>query len=214
MYIKFARQDIYKHGQRTGLTRKQAYLGRIAEIEALWKVRKDTKSTSQSLIPKDPHLLQKLGIQKGEKIIYFMGCYGDWAKAISKQTHLTYTDATRSIIDFAKEKNKGNIKQFKLITAEMAPQRPMIYDWSFSYEPIPLLAAKTLKLNLTRSLLNKKGGKIIFSEVFDDSAESAMEKHAKLVVLIFTKYLLKEKLKQLFQAQKILKAKSEMKNYH
>jgi hypothetical protein len=178
MKVVFTRKDISRDAYKPKLTRIQSYKERLKEIDVLWNIRK--KNHSQSTTPIDPNLSNKLGLRKKDKILYFAGCYGDWAKAIAHQTELTYTDATKSVLEYAKERNKEGIKKFKLITAEMVPQRPMIYDWSVSYEPIPLVMKDTLKFSLTRSLLNKKGAKIIYSPFFEIERSDALKQIEKV----------------------------------
>lgn len=165
MRVNFSRKDISRTNARAKVNRGRAYKEQLKKINARWEIKK-THHT-QSTTPIDPKLLNKIGLEKKDKVLYFAGCYGDWAKAISHQTELVYTDATKSVLEYAKTRNKGKIKRFKLITAELVPQRPMIYDWSVSYEPIPLLRTNTLKFSLTRSLLNKKGAKLIYSFLYE-----------------------------------------------
>jgi hypothetical protein len=184
MKTSFTRKEIPRTESRTELTRIQAYKKKINEINLFWKIHR--KKITQSTQPADPQLIQKLGLKKREKILFFARSYGEWAKSIAKQTELTYTDATKEMIEHVK-KSKGKIKNFKQILSEIIPQRPMIYDWSISYEPIPLITTNTLKISLTRSLLNRKGAKIIFSSIFKPSGKEALNQAIKISEIYGTK---------------------------
>lgn len=116
----------------------------------------------QEVVPKDRELLKKIGIKKDSKVLFFAGGAGDWAKALSeKGCQVTYTDVSPSMVQIAKKKfgNKG-IKRFRKRDALLHPRRKKVYDWSVSFEPVPLWR-KSLPITLVRSLLNNKGAKII-----------------------------------------------------
>lgn len=116
----------------------------------------------QSLVPTDVRLAQKIGIRPGEKVLVFAGSYGEWAKALSTFCEVHYTDISKEMISHAQQNNRGNVRSFHRWPAELAPRKPGKFDWSFSFEPYPLVQeSATLPLVLLRSMLNKQGAKIV-----------------------------------------------------
>lgn len=113
---------------------------------------------TQSVVPDDPRLAQKLGINPNEKVLVFAGGAGDWANALAQFCKVHYTDVSHAMTRFVETQKKGGIKSFRSRPAELLIRRPNLYDWSFSYEPIPL--GDRIELVLVRSLLNRKGCKI------------------------------------------------------
>lgn len=124
-------------------------------------------SNHQKLIPKDPSLLKKLGIKKGARINYFASFYGDFARALSKQTNLSATDASKGMSEFVKSR-KYKIP-FRAIAAQSYPRVKNAYDWSVSFEPFPLIHNGGIELTAMRGLLNKKGLKIISDAQYSSS---------------------------------------------
>jgi hypothetical protein len=113
----------------------------------------------QTSVPRDPQLIEKLGMKKGERVFVFAGSYGEWASELAKHTKLFYTDLSKGMVERAKHM-KG-IKRAKVRDAAFAPQARRVYDWSFSFEPLSLKEGHYV-LALVRSLLNNKGAKIVF----------------------------------------------------
>lgn len=172
--------SLVKSLKRKNPTRRKLLLAKGEQFA--WTVPEiyfKSRLPTQGLIPVKKDLTKNLGINAGEKVVVFAGYLGDWAKALSKETRLVYTDINSEIKSFVKRNKKGSIARFKTISGESIPQRSRIYDWSFSYEPIPLIMQGTLKITLARSLLNNKGGKIVFSDGFKSSSKEAWEKHVK-----------------------------------
>jgi len=122
---------------------------------------------AQEFVPRDPKLMQKIGLKKGERIIFFAGCYGDWAAALSKSCEVKYTDVSDEMLRAAKAKNPNAAKSFRVAAAETVPQRMKVFDWSFSFEPYPLSMHRGINLSLMRSLLNRKGLLMVFSPMVD-----------------------------------------------
>jgi hypothetical protein len=139
---------------------------KMLKSDALWNsnllAMKVKGGEKQFLTPKDRNLQKKLGIGKGEKVLIIAGYLGDWARAIAEFAEVTYTDQSHAIIQYAKEK-EGKIKTFKRTPGELKPQRAMIYDWTFSFEPYPLFGKEAFPIILIRGMLNKKGIKIVDS---------------------------------------------------
>jgi hypothetical protein len=117
----------------------------------------------QNFVPETSGLDKKLGVAKGSKILFFAGFAGDWASALGSFSNVRFTDINRDMIKHAKAKIEGQVESFKRAAAETVPQRKNIYDWSFSFEPYPLLFRKRSQVTLMRGLLNKKGIKLVFA---------------------------------------------------
>lgn len=130
----------------------------------------------QELAPSEKNLALKIGMNERDKVLVFAGYLGDWSSALSKNTHVTHTDISKELVEFVKNKKRKAIQRFKVATAESIPQRQRIYDWSFSFEPIPLIGQNMLGLNLARSLLNNKGSKIVFSELHAEYIRNCWKK--------------------------------------
>ena len=119
---------------------------------------------AQDFVPVDPKLHSKLGVSKGAKIHVFAGYYGNWAHALAEGSkRVRYTDASKDFTDFARKQSVRNVS-YKTIAAELAPIRKNAFDWSFSFEPFPLLGHKGIGSVVSRALLNRKGLKVLFSD--------------------------------------------------
>ena len=129
-------------------------------------------SGKQGMVPSDPKLAQKIGIKSGANVLCFAGCHGDWARALSTQCKVRYTDISKQMTKSAALK-KGMVRSFVSRPAELLVRRPKVYDWTFSFEPYPL--ESTLSLVFVRSLLNNKGCIVVergsTSKKFFSSAE-------------------------------------------
>ncbi|MBS3061877.1 MAG: class I SAM-dependent methyltransferase [Candidatus Diapherotrites archaeon] len=118
------------------------------------------RTANQGINPNDSQLANKLGIKPKEKIIVVAGGAGDWARGLSKTNPVRYTDLSKPMTRFAEKEKRGPLS-FHARPAEIVVTKPNQFDWTFSFEPYPLGA--NLKLVLVRSLLNRKGGKIVES---------------------------------------------------
>lgn len=113
---------------------------------------------SQGTIPKDPKLLQKLGIKKNEKVLAVAGYYGNWAEKIKEAgANVTYSDVSKPIVNYIKKQKK--FKKYFCLGYELIPKKPLQYDWTFTYEACG--SGQGLPLAYLRSLLNKKGGILV-----------------------------------------------------
>ncbi len=111
-------------------------------------------------------LSNKLKINMDERVLVFAGYSGDWANSISKFAKVTYTDLSEESTRIALNRFRGEKRMiaFKIRPASLQPRKSKIYDWSFSFEPFPLhLPSLALQTALLRSLLNKKGAKIVYT---------------------------------------------------
>jgi hypothetical protein len=111
-------------------------------------------------IPSDPKLNEKLNLSTNERVHFFCAYSGEWAHTIAEQ------GAIVDVSDIAPEQltKYDTFNRVSGLPAEMHNVMPEYYDWSISFEPIPLFfggqekALDTLRIGL----LNKKGIKIIF----------------------------------------------------
>lgn len=141
-------------------------LNKIREKTPLWKPgfiplndKQEKRPLSQSTIPNDRLILKKLGMKPKEKVISLASNHGNWAKAIQDGgCSVDYNDYSRFFINYVKKRMKFN----KFIQGSFTdiPSKTMQYDWSFSYEPVE--GRKSLPLAMVRSLLNKKGGIVMY----------------------------------------------------
>ncbi|HLD59344.1 MAG TPA: hypothetical protein VI977_06985 [archaeon] len=127
-----------------------------------WKFKFIPEDATQAMVPPSKHLPEKLGIKPGEKILVFAGCNGDWADALAQSCEVHYTDLSKQMSDFARKKHSGKIRSFRTRPAQLQPRRKRLYDWSFSFEPYPLVFTRNFKLALARALLNRKGAIIAY----------------------------------------------------
>lgn len=63
---------------------------------------------------------------------------------------------------YARYRKPGRVKDFRTRRAELLVRRPNLFDWSFSFEPIPVGSEQSIVF--VRSLLNRKGCKIAFRQ--------------------------------------------------
>ncbi len=116
---------------------------------------------SQDFSPTSFRISKRMGIKKGEKVLVFAGYFGDWAKYLMPLAKITFTDLSRDYTERFSRTVSG--AKTKTIPAEIIPVRAKKYNWSFSFEPFPLVEQGGLTYALSRSMLNKNGSKIVFS---------------------------------------------------
>lgn len=178
--------DLYKLLRVNANTRKKMLVAEgkhLAWSMPEWYDKRDLPS--QEHIPVEKNLATKIGMHKGEKVLVFAGYLGDWAGGLSHETKVTYTDLNHTFKEFVRKQKRASINRFKVIAGESIPQRMRIYDWSFSYEPIPLINAGTMSISLARSLLNNKGAKIIFSPMYEIESAECWSKYIKPLSKIY-----------------------------
>ena len=145
---------------------KIPWLKKIFENEHIWKPGYiplkegySSRPLNQSTIPQDKYLLKKLGITKGDKILAVAGNHGDWARAIMEQgCKVDYNEYSQYFISYVKKRVKFN--KFIKCNFALLPKKALQYDWPFSYEPVS--GNKAHPLSMLRSLLNRKGGIIMY----------------------------------------------------
>ena len=115
----------------------------------------------QEIRPLQP-VAERLGINEKDKIFVFAGFAGDWADNLGQTCkNVTYSDIDPQQVR-AVRASKRNIRHFLTVDATELPRAAGQYDWSFSFEPMPLAIHHTLKMALLRSLLNNKGAIIAY----------------------------------------------------
>jgi len=136
------------------------------EAGKIYKVHVPHIPSEQDFVPTDRKLIEKLGLKKGEKVLVFAGGHGDWANALArKKMKVFYTDASKKMTSYAEKRfSKSKISSFRAREASLQPQLKKKFDWSFSFEPVPLEPSWNLTFALLRSLLNKKGAKFVYRE--------------------------------------------------
>jgi len=121
----------------------------------------ERKSFQQSTVPNDPKLLQKLGIKKGDKILAIAGYYASWASELAKAgAKVDYSDISKSLVNWSKKKYGKLFRRYICSNYELIPKKPKEYDWTFTFEACG--GGSGLPIAYLRSLLNKKGGILIY----------------------------------------------------
>ncbi len=133
---------------------------------------------SQNTIPVDGQIHRKIGITPGEKVLFFAGGGGNWAESIANKTSLTFSDLTKRIVERVGKKREIGEKQIT-INALRVPVKRDEFDWSVSFEPVPL-AGQALPLAVLRGLLNRRGVKIIRYDMY-----SGEERIAKVLGQVY-----------------------------
>jgi hypothetical protein len=117
---------------------------------------------SQHSIPNDKNLLAKVGLNKKDKILTIAGYYGDWTNALAKAgCKTTYSEISQPLTNWARKKfsKNKNIKKFVCANYITLPKNKNEFDWTITFEPVG--GEMGLSIAIIRSLLNKKGFKVI-----------------------------------------------------
>ena len=119
---------------------------------------------SQSSLPTDNTLIEKLGIASSDRLHFFAAASGDWARALAHKCTVHASDASERQADFLR-KNMGNLRSVTKIAAEIAMLRNHgRFDWLVSYEPYPITdRVYSFECVMRNALLNRKGLKMVFS---------------------------------------------------
>ncbi|MDD5331655.1 MAG: hypothetical protein PHE43_02440 [Candidatus Nanoarchaeia archaeon] len=114
----------------------------------------------QATAPEDPKLLQKLGVKKGEKVLFIAGYYADWASfLVKKGVKVDYNDVSEQMIDYVKKNIKIKFNKYIHSNYELIPKKEKEYDWTITFEACG--GSQGLPIAYLRSLLNNKGGILI-----------------------------------------------------
>ncbi|MBI5228711.1 hypothetical protein HY991_01275 [Candidatus Micrarchaeota archaeon] len=103
-----------------------------------------------------------LGIRSGEKVLFFAGGFGDWARAIAdEKVEVHYTDVLKQVVGWMKRsKRKGGVASVRTKDAVWLPEERC--DWVVSFEPVPL-TGRALPITMLRALVKSKGMKLVYS---------------------------------------------------
>jgi protein-L-isoaspartate O-methyltransferase len=119
------------------------------------------ESFQQSSAPEDPNLLKKLEIKKGEKVLAIAGYYASWASELVRLgAKVDYSDISKSLVNWSKKKYGKLFGKYICSNYELIPKRPKEYDWTFTFEACG--GGSGLPIAYLRSLLNKKGGILVY----------------------------------------------------
>lgn len=114
----------------------------------------------QSSTPKDPNLLKKLGMKKGERVLAIAGYYASWASQIVRSgAKVDYSDISRSLVNWSHKKYGKLFGKYICSNYELIPKSEREYDWTFTYEACG--GGSGLPIAYLRSLLNNKGGVMV-----------------------------------------------------
>ena len=120
------------------------------------------ESFQQSTAPEDKILLKKLGIKKGEKILAVAGYYASWASELARLgANVNYSDISKQMVKWSKKKYGKLFKKYICNNYELIPKKQNEYDWTFTFEACG--GGSGLPIAYLRSLLNKKGGILVYS---------------------------------------------------
>jgi|GEM_PF-6043414 len=107
------------------------------------------------------NVTRRLGIKKGEHVLVFAGYYGEWASSLSDLARISFTDPSKEYSSLFSKRHAG--ARVKAVAGELVPTKYGKYDWSFSFEPFPLVQNGGLTYSMTRAMMNNKGAKIVLS---------------------------------------------------
>lgn len=154
---------------------------------------------SNTTIPEDKSLLEKLGIKKGDKVLTIATYYGSWAIAIAEAGAIVdYSDVSKTITEWAKRNLKG-FRKFIYSDYIYLPKRKLEYDWTFTFEALG--GRQGLPIAYLRSLLNRKGGILVSFPRFDEHGKpiGGKEKSYPRIVRVLAKtYGAKASVKDVF----------------
>lgn len=183
--IKKITKPTWKHNagfginHKTGRFRKQKILG-------------------QATTPEDPQILSKLKISKKDKVLAIAAYYASWASKIKEAgADVVYSDISRSMVNYAKKHVKIRFSGYIQSNYELIPKETNEYDWTFTFEACG--GEQGLPIAFLRSLLNKKGGILVY---YDRKKEERVRIGGKprtypkivktLAKLYSTKFLIKQ----------------------
>lgn len=141
-------------------------------LKPIWKHKvgygmiSGAKHTKQDILeqgttPLDKNLLKKLGIKKGDKILAIAGYYASWASELQKAgANVDYSDISKSLVSWVKKNVKTKFRKYIVSNYELIPKKEKEYDWTFTYEACG--GKQGLPIAYLRSLLNKKGGILVY----------------------------------------------------
>ncbi|MBU1252370.1 MAG: class I SAM-dependent methyltransferase [Nanoarchaeota archaeon] len=158
------------------------------------------ESFQQSTAPEDKMLLKKLGIKKGEKVLAVAGYYASWASEIARLgAKVDYSDISKEMVAWSKKEYGKLFKKYICSNYELVPKKQNEYDWTFTFEACG--GGSGLPIAFLRSLLNKKGGILVYSFRYGKSKANMGNKPRTYLQIVKT-------------LSKIYKTKCEIKNFN
>lgn len=119
------------------------------------------KILEQATTPEDKKLLKKLKINKNDRVLAIAAYYASWASKIKQAgAMVSYSDISSSMVNYAKKKVKTRFFEYIKSNYELIPENPEKYDWTFTFEACG--GNQGLPIAYLRSLLNKKGGILVY----------------------------------------------------
>ena len=133
------------------------------------------ESFQQSVDPEDKGLLAKLGVKKKEKVLAIAGYYASWASKLAKSgADMDYSDISRSLVNWSRKKYGRLFRKYICSNYELIPKIADEYDWTFTFEACG--GGSGLPIAYLRSLLNKKGGILVYSIRYGEAKKNMGDK--------------------------------------
>ena len=143
------------------------------------------ESFQQSSAPEDPGLLKKLGIKKGEKVLAVAGYYASWASELAKLgAKVDYSDISSSMVRWSKKRYGKLFRKYIHRNYELIPKKTEEYDWTFTFEACG--GGSGLPIAYLRSLLNKKGGILVYHMRYGKAREKMGSKPKNYPLIVKT----------------------------
>ncbi|MBU0957300.1 MAG: hypothetical protein KKF56_00670 [Nanoarchaeota archaeon] len=156
-------------------------------------------SFQQSTVPEDPNLLKELGIKKGDEVLAIASYYASWASALAKLgAKVDYSDISKSLVNWSRKKYGKLFQKYICSNYELIPKKLEEYDWTFTFEACG--GGSGLPIAYLRSLLNKKGGILVYHLRYGKAKKKmgSKSKRYPLIVKTLSKiYGIKFKIKQI-----------------
>lgn len=145
----------------------------------------ERKGFQQSSAPKDSDLLKKLEIKKGDKILAIAGYYASWASKLAKLGAIVdYSDISKSLVDWSKKEYGNLFRKYICSNYELIPNKENEYDWTFTFEACG--GGSGLPIAYLRSLLNKKGGILVYHLRYGSAKEKMGSKPRRYPLIVRT----------------------------
>ncbi len=151
---------------------------------------------TQATVPKDNLILQKIGVQKGDKVLAIAGFYADWATSLVRTgAKVDYSDISKGLVNYVKKKRGKMFGKYICSNYELIPKKPKEYDWTFTFEACG--ARQGLPIAYLRSLLNNKGGILVIYTKPGKHMGGKAEKYPKIVKNLAKTYKTQYKIKDI-----------------
>ncbi len=139
----------------------------------------------QHTAPEDNLLLKKLGIKRGDKILAIAGYYASWASELARLgARVDYSDISKSLVGWSKKEYGKLFEKYICSNYEIIPKRTNQYDWTFTFEACG--GGSGLPIAYLRSLLNKKGGILVYALRYGDAKVKMGSKPKRYPLIVKT----------------------------